>query len=186
MSPESFSIRIAQESDIPTLRLLIDASVRGLQTACYSPAQIEAALQKVFGVDTQLISDGTYLVVETTHNEIVGCGGWSKRKTLYGGDVWTAREDSLLDPTKEAAKIRAFFIHPNWARRGIGTLILEQCEKAATAAGFNRFEMGATLTGVPLYKARGYTALENLEVPMGEGLSLPIIRMEKRLARNAQ
>jgi GNAT superfamily N-acetyltransferase len=181
IAPAPLSIRPAQPSDIPTLRLLIDASVRGLQTADYSPAQIEAALQKVFGVDTQLISDGTYLLAETQQQEIVGCGGWSKRKTLCGGDVFAAREDSLLDPTKDAAKIRAFFVHPNWARRGIGTLILEACENAAMAAGFTRFEMGATLTGVPLYAACGYTALENLEVPMGGGLTLPIIRMEKRL-----
>jgi GNAT superfamily N-acetyltransferase len=181
IAPAPLSIRPAQPSDIPTLRLLIDASVRGLQTADYSPAQIEAALQKVFGVDTQLISDDTYLLAETQQQEIVGCGGWSKRKTLCGGDVFAAREDSLLDPTKDAAKIRAFFVHPNWARRGIGTLILEACENAAMAAGFTRFEMGATLTGVPLYAARGYTALENLEVPMGGGLTLPIIRMEKRL-----
>lgn len=181
IAPAPLSIRPAQPSDIPTLRLLIDASVRGLQTADYSPAQIEAALQKVFGVDTQLISDDTYLLAETQQQEIVGCGGWSKRKTLYGGDVFAAREDSLLDPTKDAAKIRAFFVHPNWARRGIGTLILEACENAAMAAGFTRFEMGATLTGVPLYAACGYTALENLEVPMGGGLTLPIIRMEKRL-----
>lgn len=181
MTAESFSIRIAHESDVPVLRLLIDASVRGLQTNDYSPEQIEAALQKVFGVDSQLIADRTYLIAENSKTEIVGCGGWSKRKTLYGGDVWVAREDSLLDPTKDAAKIRAFFIHPNWSRRGIGTLILEACEKAAIAAGFKRFEMGATLTGVPLYQARGYTALENLEVPMGNGLTLPIVRMEKRL-----
>ena len=178
----SFSIRIAQEADVPALRRLIDASVRGLQSSDYSPEQIEAALKKVFGVDSQLIADGTYLIAETIHSEIVGCGGWSKRKTLYGGDVWVAREDSLLDPAKDAAKIRAFFIHPNWARRGIGTLILEACENAAIAAGFTRFEMGATLTGVPLYRARGYTAVENLEVPMGDGLTLPIVRMEKRLS----
>ena len=177
---ESFSIRVAQESDVPVLRRLIDASVRGLQTADYSAEQIEAALQRVFGVDSQLIADGTYLLAETAQTEIVGCGGWSKRKTLYGGDVWMAREDSLLDPTRDAAKIRAFFIHPHWARRGIGTLILETCENAAIAAGFTRFEMGATLTGVPLYRARGYTALENLEVPLGDGLTLPIVRMEKR------
>ena len=113
---------------------------------------------------------------------IVGCGGWSKRKTLYGGDVWVAREDSLLDPAKDAAKIRAFFVHPDWARRGIGTLILEACEQAAIAAGFQRFEMGATLTGVPLYKARGYTALEDLGVPLEDGVTLPIVRMEKRLS----
>jgi len=181
MSAESFSIRVAQETDVPVLQGLIEASVRGLQIDDYSPAQIDAALRKVFGVDSQLMADGTYLVAENSAGEIVGCGGWSKRKTLYGGDVWVAREDSLLNPAKDAAKIRAFFIHPDWARRGIGTLILEACEKAATAAGFTRFEMGATLTGVPLYRARGYRELEPLEVPMGEGLTLPIVRMEKRL-----
>ncbi len=159
---EHFSIRIAKEHDVPVLRDLIDASVRGLQTADYTPEQIDAALRKVFGVDSQLIADGTYLIAETASGKVVGCGGWSKRKTLYGGDVWIAREDSLLDPTKDAAKIRAFFVHPNWARRGIGTLILEACEQAALAAGFTRFEMGATLTGVPLYTARGYTAGSHL------------------------
>jgi GNAT superfamily N-acetyltransferase len=176
------SIRIAREPDVPALRRLIDTSVRGLQAADYSPEQIDAALRKVFGVDSQLIADGTYLVAETDDGEIAGCGGWSKRKTLYGGDVWVGREDSLLDPTKDAAKIRAFFVHPNWARRGIGTLILEACERAAIANGFTRFEMGATLTGVPLYRARGYTAIEELGVPLEDGLLLPIVRMEKRLA----
>jgi len=181
----TFHIRQAVASDVPTLRVLIDASVRGLQAQDYSPAQIESALQKVFGVDTQLIADGTYFVAVTeTPGEtpvIVGCGGWSKRKTLYGADQWTGREDTLLDPRRDAAKIRAFFIHPDWARRGIGSLILEACENAAMTAGFRRFEMGATLTGVPLYRARGYVALENLEVPLTAGLSLPIVRMEKRI-----
>jgi GNAT superfamily N-acetyltransferase len=112
---------------------------------------------------------------------IVGCGGWSKRKTLYGGDQWSGREASLLDPAHDAAKIRAFFVHPAWARRGIGSMILEACESAARAAGFTRFEMGATLTGVPLYQAHGYLAVENLEVPLSNGEALPIVRMEKRL-----
>ncbi len=182
MKPEQISIRIALESDVPVLRPLIDASVHGLQAGDYSPEQIDAALRKVFGVDSQLIADGTYLIAENSGGEIVGCGGWSKRRTLYGGDVWVARENSLLDPTKDAAKIRAFFVHPDWARRGIGTLILEACEKAALAAGFTRFEMGATLTGVPLYSARGYTALENLAVPLGDGLALPIVRMQKQIS----
>ncbi len=181
VNPERIFVRVAQESDVPALRPLIDASVRGLQAGEYSPEQIDAALRKVFGVDSQLIADGTYLVAETANGEMAGCGGWSKRKTLYGGDVWNAREDSLLDPARDAAKIRAFFVHPNWARRGIGTLILEACEKAALSAGFTRFEMGATLTGVPLYQARGYTPIENLAVPLGDGLSLPIVRMEKRI-----
>ncbi len=182
---DQIGVRVAREEDVPVLRELIEASVRGLQAGDYSAEQIEAALRKVFGVDSQLIADETYLVAETGGGEIVGCGGWSKRKTLYGGDVWAAREDSLLDPLKDAAKIRAFFVHPGWARRGIGTLILEACEKAATEAGFGRFEMGATLTGVPLYQMRGYTALENLAVPLGDGLELPIVRMEKRMTHLA-
>jgi GNAT superfamily N-acetyltransferase len=190
----SIRIRPAISADIPVLRELIDASVRGLQSRDYTPSQIESALATVYGVDTQLISDGTYFVADTSAGAevqgtsdthlIVGCGGWSKRKTLYGGDQWTGREAALLDPQHDAAKIRAFFIHPSWARRGIGSLILEACEKASVAAGFTRFEMGATLTGVPLYQVRGYVALENLEVPLGDGESLPIVRMEKRISKS--
>lgn len=180
----TFSLRKAVDADVPVLQKLIDASVRGLQAGDYSPTQIEIALATVYGVDSQLISDGTYFVVETNapEGEIVGCGGWSKRKTLYGGDRWTGREDTLLDPQEDAAKIRAFFVHPAWVRRGIGTMLLDACEQAAHAAGFRRFEMGATLSGVPLYKARGYEALENLGVPLANGESLPIVRMEKRVS----
>ncbi len=193
-------IRLAVSADIPVLRTLIDASVRGLQTRDYTPSQIESALATVYGVDTQLLADGTYFVAEAGAEQggctaeaaaptftpiIVGCGGWSKRKTLYGGDQWTGREAALLVPQDDAAKIRAFFIHPSWTRRGIGTMILEACENAAVAAGFTRFEMGATLTGVLLYQARGYVALENLEVPLANGESLPIVRMEKRLVTAA-
>ncbi|HEX3353714.1 MAG TPA: GNAT family N-acetyltransferase [Terriglobales bacterium] len=191
-------IRQAVSADITVLEALIDASVRGLQSADYTPSQIESALAAVYGVDTQLIADGTYFVAETAGSvsaagaavqdpskgpTIVGCGGWSKRKTLYGGDQWTGREAAVLDPRQDAAKIRAFFVHPAWARRGIGSMILEACESAALAAGFTRFEMGATLTGVPFYRARGYAALENLEVPLGDGEALPIVWMEKRQER---
>lgn len=174
------TLRQAVPADIPTLRMLIDASVRGLQAADYTAAQIEGALQSVYGVDSQLIADGTYFVVEA-EGAIVGCGGWSKRKTLFGGDRWTGREDALLNPQQDAAKIRAFFVHPRWVRRGIGSMILEACEKAAAVAGFTRFEMGATLTGVPLYRARGYVALENIEAPLANGESLAVVRMEKRI-----
>jgi GNAT superfamily N-acetyltransferase len=174
-------LRFATPDDIPALRVLIEASVRGLQAGDYTAAQLELALEKVYGVDTQLIADGTYFAVENADAAIVGCGGWSKRKTLYGGDNFAAREDSLLDPARDAAKIRAFFVHPEWTRRGIGTLILDACERAATAAGFSRAEMGATLTGVALYRARGYEALENLAVPLGGGDSLPIVRMAKTI-----
>jgi N-acetylglutamate synthase-like GNAT family acetyltransferase len=186
--PPGFQIRQAVTADIPVLRELLDASVRRLQAQDYTPVQLESALRTVFGVDSQLIADGTYLVAETLPSlepkmkgkqVIVACGGWSKRKTLYGGDRWKDRQDDLLDPRTDAAKIRAFFVHPDWARRGIGTLVLDACEAAARAAGFARFEMGATLTGVKLFQTRGYVAVERLEVPLEEGITLPVIHMVK-------
>jgi GNAT superfamily N-acetyltransferase len=178
-----FFVRRARVVDIPQLRELIEASVRGLQTEYYSAAQIDGALQSVYGVDSQLIADGTYFVVEhgsAKEAGIVGCGGWSKRKTLYGSDHWTGREDAFLDPKQDAAKIRAFFIHPRWARHGVGSLILETCEAAARSAGFKRFEMGATLTGVKMFRTKGYVALENLDVPLPNGVFLPVVRMTKQ------
>jgi GNAT superfamily N-acetyltransferase len=136
----------------------------------------------VYGVDSQLVADGTYFaVVAQPEGTIVGCGGWSKRKTLYGGDVWHGRQDTLLDPKTEPAKIRAFFVHPEWARNGIGGIILRACEEAAKEAGFSRLEMAATLTGVPFYAAKGYAKEERQEVPMRDGLTLPIVRMTKRI-----
>ena len=178
-------IRLAEASDIPALRELIEASVRGLQAGEYSEAQLEMALRTVYGVDTQLISDGTYFAAEAIAASgaalLAGCGGWSKRKTLYGGDQFAGREDSLLDPARDAAKIRAFFVHPAWARRGIGGMILEACEVAAGAAGFRGLEMGATLTGVPFYREKGYVELEAVDVALGDGLTLPIVRMGKVL-----
>jgi len=184
--PGNIHIRKATMADVQRLREVIEASVRGLQAGDYSPAQIEGALQSVYGVDSQLISDGTYFVaevIESGANEptIVACGGWSKRKTLYGGDQFAAREDSLLDPARDAAKIRAFFVHPDWARRGIGGMILDACEKAAIEAGFIRLEMGATLSGIPFYRAKGYAAIENQEAPLGNGEKLPIVRMAKEV-----
>jgi GNAT superfamily N-acetyltransferase len=183
----TIQLRKAVMADIPRLRLLIEASVRGLQTDDYSPAQIELALKTVYGVDSRLIADGTYFVAEavepgSSHPTIVGCGGWSKRKTLYGGDQFSGREDSLLDPARDAAKIRAFFVRPDWARRGIGGMILEACEKAAQEARFTRLEMGATLSGVPFYCAKGYSAVENQAAPLGDGQSLPIVKMAKEVA----
>jgi len=177
-------IRTAETADISRIRELIDASVRGLQAQDYTPAQIEGALQSVYGVDSQLIADGTYFVAEisdSSRRRMVACGGWSKRKTLYGGDQYARREDSLLDPVHDAAKIRAFFVHPEFARRGLGTLILEACENAAISAGFTRLEMGATLSGVPFYRARGYAEIENQEVTLGNGHTLPIVKMAKTI-----
>jgi GNAT superfamily N-acetyltransferase len=181
----SICLRKAVSADIPRLREVIEASVRGLQAEDYSSSQIDAALKTVYGVDSQLIADGTYFVAEVSEHEsgavIVGCGGWSKRKTLYGGDQYAGREDSLLDPARDAAKIRAFFIHPRWARRGIGSLILEACEDAAYEAGFTRLEMGATLSGVAFYRAKGYAPLEDQAVPLGNGETLAIVRMAKEV-----
>jgi GNAT superfamily N-acetyltransferase len=185
MRTENIRIRKATLGDVPRLRELIEASVRGLQADDYSPAQIEGALASVYGVDTQLIADGTYFVAEIDEggaaslHTIIACGGWSKRRTLFGGDQYAAREDSLLDPARDAGKIRAFFVHPGWARRGIGGMILEACESAAKRAGFIRLEMGATLSGVPFYRNKGYAELEQEFVPLGNGETLPIVRMSK-------
>ena len=177
----TFGIRNAVVADIPRMREVIEASVRVLQAKDYSPAQIDGALKSVYGVDSQLIADGTYFVAETAESapQIVACGGWSKRKTLYGGDQYASREDSLLVPGRDAAKIRAFFVHPDWARRGIGSLILEACENAAREAGFTRLEMGATLSGVAFYRAKGYVELESQDVPLGNGEVLTIVNMAK-------
>jgi GNAT superfamily N-acetyltransferase len=172
--------RLACENDIPALEELIPLSVRILHAAYYSSAQMEGAIGPVFGVDRQLIRDGTYFVVEHDH-KIAGCGGWSRRKTLFGGDRGRAGEDEQLDPKRDSARIRAFFVHPSWARRGIGRSILATCERAAIEAGFQKAELVATLAGEPLYAAFGYTVAERYESPMTGGLSLPVVRMTKYL-----
>jgi GNAT superfamily N-acetyltransferase len=187
-SERGYTLRLADETDIPQLRTLIELSVRVLQRDDYSDEQIEAALGTALGVDTQLIADRTYYAAETLlpsgEKLIVACGGWSRRKTLYGSDHGPYREAAMLEPGKDAAKIRAFFVHPEWTRIGIATKILETCEEVAQAEGFQRFEMGATLTGVPMYVARGYTFIERIEVPLPNGLTLPVVRLGKSLAGN--
>jgi len=186
----AWRIRTAQEADIPALHALIETSIRGLQAGDYTPAQIEGALGTVLGLDTQLIRDQTYFVVETDSAEessegsrgrkaFAGCGGWSKRKTLFGSDGASVREPELLDPAVDAAKVRAIFVHPNFARRGLGTLILAHVEAAAQAAGFHKFEMGSTLTGVPLYRLKGYVEVERIGVPLYNGEALPVVKMIK-------
>ena len=177
-----FALRVAERNDIPALEALIPLSTRELQAAYYSPAQIDGALGTVFAVDRQLIADGTYFVVEDD-GVIMGCGGWSKRKTLFGGDQGRhASEDALLDPAREPARIRAFFVHPQRARRGIGTLLLRECEQAAAAAGFRALELVATLAGVPLYAAGGFRAVEHFEIPLASGGQIPAVRMSKAIA----
>lgn len=182
--PSRIQIRAATEKDIPVLRELIDTSVRQLQSGDYSPEQIDAALRTVFGVDSRLIEDRTYLVAEAENEAservIAGCGGWSKRRTLYGGDSWQHREDDMLDPLHDAAKIRAFFIHPDYARQGVATMILDACEDAASAAGFSRYEMGATLTGVKFFRQRAYVEVEAMDIPLENGITLPIVHMVKQ------
>lgn len=171
-------LRAAILSDVPAIEALIDASVRGLAAEDYTPDQIDSALRTAFSVDTQLIEDGTYFVVEKA-GLVVACGGWSYRKTLCGGSHHAVRDTAQMDPAVEAAKIRAIFIHPNWARQGLGRLLLRAAEEAAMAAGFHRFEMGATLTGVPLYLREGYRIMQRIEIPLDRGLLLPVVRMEK-------
>jgi N-acetylglutamate synthase-like GNAT family acetyltransferase len=180
--PNVISLRLARSADEPALHALIETSVRVLQKNDYTPEQIDGALGTLLGLDTQLVADGTYFVAEAKAacaRIIVGCGGWSHRKTLFGSDHAPIRQNEFLNPATDAAKIRAFFIHPDWARRGLGSKILQACESAARAAGFSRFEMGATLTGVPLYLARGYHIVERIEVPLRNGAALPIVRMAK-------
>lgn len=176
----TFSLRLATEADIGEIQALIESSVRRLQAKDYTAAQIEGALGTVLGVDTQLIADRTYFVAECSdERSLAGCGGWSMRKTLFGADHGPGREPELLNPETDAAKVRAIFVHPDFARQGVGTLILATVENAARAAGFRRFEMGSTLTGVPLYRLRGYGEIERITVPLGNGETLPIVKMFK-------
>jgi predicted N-acetyltransferase YhbS len=178
---EEFPLRPARESDIPALEELITLSVRSLMASCYTTGQLDAALGPVFGVDRHLIRDGTYFVA-THAGEIVGCGGWSKRKAVFGGDRDRPGGDELLDPACDAAGIRAFFVRPGWTRRGIGRKILHACESALRSAGFNTAELVGTLTGEPLYASFGYSVIERYEVPLANGLALPVVRMSKSVA----
>lgn len=178
---KEFSVRLAGENDVPALEQLIPFSVRGLQHTHYSDAQMDAALGSVFGVDRQLIRDGTYFVAEC-EAELIGSGGWSKRKTLFGSDQHQAtRDDAELNPLMDAARIRAFFVHPDCARRGVGRAIVARCEKAIRAAGFKRIELASTLPGVEFYRACGYVPGQSEDVPLPNGLSLGIVHMSKAL-----
>jgi GNAT superfamily N-acetyltransferase len=176
-----FELRPASTVDVPQISELISASVRGLAKGIYDDRQIELSIASVFGVDHQLIADGTYFVAESD-DRIVGCGGWSKRKTLYGSSVFQdSRDPEQLDPKIDACKIRAFFIHPGSARQGIGRAILERCEAEAKAAGFRSAEMMSTLPGVPLYEVCGYSRHESVAVPISDGEEIECIRMSKLL-----
>jgi len=175
-----YIIRKANLEDRPAIERLIAASTRGLSRDNYSNRQIEAAISTVFGVDTDLIMDGTYYVVEAD-GAIIGCGGWSKRKTLFGGDRFAARDSSELDPQTEAARIRAFFVHPDYARKGIARAILETCETAARDYGFRALELMATLPGIKFYETNGYTGKARVEYEISEGVTIEFLPMKKAL-----
>ena len=174
------NLRVATSSDVPALRALIDLSARTLSADFYSPAQIEAAVKHVFGVDTQLIADGTYFLVETTDGP-VAAGGWSARRTLYGGDQMKAGADPLLDPSSEPARIRAFFVHPDWARHGLARRLYSACVDAAWTAGFRRFELMATSPGEPFYASLGFTVEERVTVSLPGGVEVPFARMSRAI-----
>jgi GNAT superfamily N-acetyltransferase len=177
----AFSLRKAVLEDRPALERLIAESARGLSRPDYTDAQIEAALGTAFGVDSELIRDGTYFVAEAG-GELVGCGGWSRRRTLFGGDAQPGRRSELLDPQRDAARIRAFFVHPNWARRGVGRAILERCEAEARAQGFRSVELLATLPGHKFYRMLGYTGEKRVAHELSDGVMIDFIPMSKPLA----
>jgi GNAT superfamily N-acetyltransferase len=174
------AVRTATLADRDVLRDLIARSARQLSAADYRPEQVEGALQGAFGVDSQLIHDATYFVVEDD-GVIVGCGGWSYRKTLFGGDQRPQRDAAELDPRTEAAKIRAFFVDPAHARRGIGTLLLEKCESEARLRGFLRVELMSTLPGIRLYSARGYSGARQVRYEVSPGVAIEFLPMSKSI-----
>ncbi|HWV54264.1 GNAT family N-acetyltransferase [Pseudorhodoplanes sp.] len=170
--------RLATHDDLPALVALMERAITELQKPFLDASQI-ASSRAIMGLDTQLVSDGTYFVIEQ-NGSLAGCGGWSRRATLYGGDASSGRDAALLDPTKDAARVRAMYTHPEFTRRGVGRLILDLCESAARAEGFTRVELMATMSGVPLYRACGYQPVENVMDERG-GAPVPLTRMRKRL-----
>ena len=175
----TLTLRAATHADVPALEALIAASARALGRGYYTDAETEAAIAHVFGVDSALIADGSYVVAELD-GALAGCGGWSARRTLFGGDRFAAREDARLDPAIDAARIRAFFVAPGFARRGVGTAILRHCEDAAAAAGFVRAALMATLPGAPFYAALGYVAGPAIDHDCG-GTTVRFVPMTKAL-----
>jgi len=174
-------LRHAVPADLPALHALIARSVRGLNASLYTDAQVESALQHVFGPDTQLIADRTYFVIDAPNGTLAAAGGWSRRRTLYGGDQTKAVDDPLLDPAVDPARIRAFFVDPAHARRGLARRLFERCAAEATAAGFRALALGATLPGVPLYRALGFVEIGRVDATMPGGEVLPIVEMRRSL-----
>jgi N-acetylglutamate synthase-like GNAT family acetyltransferase len=177
----SVILRKANLDDRPAIKRLIELSARELSRNDYSSEQIEGAIAEVFGVDSDLIHDETYFVAEAS-GLLVGCGGWSKRRTLFGGDQFANRESTELDPNRDAARIRAFFVHPEWARKGIGQAILKRCEAEAQAGGFQSLELMATLSGLNFYRALGYAGSERVTYDLGGGVSIDFVPMRKALS----
>jgi GNAT superfamily N-acetyltransferase len=175
-----YELRVATMADLPALQALIATSVRGLSAGFYAAAQIEAAITEVFGVDTQLIADGTYYVIDGASGP-VAVGGWGLRRTLYGGDQLKGEEDPILNPKTDPARIRAFFVHPAHARRGLAGRLYNECARAAHAAGFRGLELMSTLPGEPLYAALGFSPVERIALPLPGGVELPLIRMARRI-----
>jgi GNAT superfamily N-acetyltransferase len=169
-------LRLAQLDDVAELQALIARSARGLSVGYYTPAQTEAAIRHVFGVDSQLIADRTYLVIEAD-GRIVACGGWSRRRTLFGGDQTKSGDDPLLDPVSEPARVRAFFVDPLETRRGLGRRLVNECLVAARAAGFRALELVSTLPGEPLYLASGFRVIERFELTLPGDIRVPVTRM---------
>ncbi len=175
----TLTLRLARPDDMPVLSALMDRAIGELLQEFLPPEGVKASYE-VMGLDTQLIADGTYFVVEDG-GEIAGCGGWSRRATLFGGDHSAGRDAAMLDPKTDAARVRAMYTHPDHTRKGVGRLVLDACENAARAEGFDRVEMAATMGGVPLYRACGYHDIEPFEAVTSSGYRVPLIRMGKGL-----
>ena len=176
-----FTIRLARDQDKPLLNALIRASGVELSAGFYTPDQAAAITREVFGVDSALVADGTYFAIEAD-GAIVACGGWSKRATDFGGDQAKSGNDRPLDPATEPARIRAFFVHPSMARRGLGSMLITHCTNAAAHAGFKALDLVSTMPGVPLYVRHGFTPLEDIELPLSGGVSVTLTRMRKEIS----
>lgn len=180
----SLTLRLAVPEDLQALRALMNAAIGELLNPFLSPEEVAASFE-IMGLDSQLVADGTYFVVEED-GALAGCGGWSRRATLFGGDHSAGRDAALLDPARDAARVRAMYTHPDHVRKGVGRLILDACESAAAGEGFTRCEMAATMAGEPLYRACGYTEIERFSASTSKGIEVPLVRMGKALPGPAQ